>query len=111
MNLSADIIFLARAVKFDDVGSHLRKQLIRSLSSIILNYSEALSAESRSDFIHKIKISLKESRESHVCIELMIKVGVLAENSTAKTLSELNEVIAILVKSCQTASKNNSKKN
>lgn len=49
-------------------GKHLGGQLIRSSSSMALNYAEAQGAESRKDFKHKIKIVLKESRENHICL-------------------------------------------
>ena len=41
-------------------GSHLAGQLTRSGSSPALNYGEVQSAESRNDFIHKMKVALKE---------------------------------------------------
>lgn len=52
---------------------HLFKQLARSASSAALNYGEAQSAESRKDFIHKLKLSLKELRESRVNLLLLTK--------------------------------------
>jgi four helix bundle protein len=45
-------------------GNHIAGQLIRSGTSPALHYGEAQSAESRADFIHKVKITLKELRES-----------------------------------------------
>ena len=45
-------------------GNHIANQLIRSGTSPAPNYGEAQSAESRKDFIHKMKISLKELRET-----------------------------------------------
>ena len=53
----------------DRVGNHLGQQLLRSGTSPALNYGEALSAESRKDFIHKLKVVLKELRETLVCIK------------------------------------------
>ncbi|MBL7104607.1 MAG: four helix bundle protein, partial [Bacteroidales bacterium] len=46
---------------------HIAGQLIRSGSSPALNYGEAQSAESRKDFVHKLKIILKELKESRIC--------------------------------------------
>ena len=43
-------------------GNHIGNQLIRSGTSPAPNYGEARSAESKRDFVHKIKISLKELR-------------------------------------------------
>ena len=42
------------------VGNHVASQLVRSGTSAAPNYGEAQSAESRKDFIHKLKVALKE---------------------------------------------------
>jgi four helix bundle protein len=52
----------------------MASQLLRSGTSPSLNYGEAQSAESRSDFIHKLKISLKELRETKNNILIIQKV-------------------------------------
>ncbi len=48
-----------------DEGMHLAKQLIRSSTLVALNYAEARNGESRRDFIHKMKVVVKELREVH----------------------------------------------
>jgi four helix bundle protein len=48
------------------VGNHVAGQLLRSGTSPAPNYGEAQSAESRKDFIHKMKVALKELRETLV---------------------------------------------
>ena len=70
-----------------------------------------MSGESRKDFVHKIKVVLKELRESYVCLkiiqrsDLCIKID-LVEN----ILVENNELISIFVKSVETAQKNMNRK-
>lgn len=59
------IIETYRSLKKDDVGRVIGKQLLRSGTSIGANVEEAQSAESRKDFVHKMSIALKESRETH----------------------------------------------
>ena len=54
-------------------ANHIGGQLIRSGSSPALNYGEAQSAESPNDFIHKLKVVLKEIRESRVCLKMILK--------------------------------------
>ncbi len=51
-------------------GIHFSGQLIRSGTSPALNYAEAQDAESKNDFIHKMKIVLKELRETYVCLKI-----------------------------------------
>ncbi len=53
------------------LGNHISGQLIRSGSSPALNYGEAQSAESRKDFVHKLKIILKELKESRICLKII----------------------------------------
>jgi four helix bundle protein len=88
-------------------GNHLANQLVRSGTSSALNYGEAQSAESSNDFIHKMSIILKELRETFVCLKL-IKMASLNNSvqELEKVLNENNELIAIFVKSIETARKN-----
>ena len=90
-------------------GQHFAKLLIRSGSSPALNYGEAQSGESKKDFIHKMKIALKELRESYNCLRIIKKAELYKEKEMIDSLiKECNELISIFVKSIQTAQKNNS---
>ena len=88
------------------LASHLGNQLTRSSTSPALNYGEAQSAESPVDFIHKLKVVLKELRESRVCLKIIIRKSLLTEERVLPTLNECNELIAIFLKSIDTANKN-----
>ena len=88
-------------------GNHIAGQLVRSGSNPALHYGEAQSAESRKDFIHKIKILLKELRESRAALKLIYKTPLtnsleMVENG----LSETNQLISIFMASVKTAKKN-----
>jgi len=54
------------------LGKYITNQMIRSGASPALNYGEAQSAESVKDFVHKLKIVLKELRETYICLK---KIG------------------------------------
>lgn len=69
------IIDLEEGLPSTKAANHLGGQLLRSGTSPALNYGEAQAAESKKDFVHKIKIVLKELRESHICIRIMEKKG------------------------------------
>lgn len=85
-------------------GRNLSGQLNRSGTSPALNYGEAQSAESRKDFIHKMKVILKELRETHICFRIIKKANLTIENRLIEeTLSECNELISIFVSSIKTA--------
>ena len=58
------IIRLSENLPNTRVGNHISGQILRSGTSPAPNYGEAISAESRADFIHKLKVALKELRET-----------------------------------------------
>jgi len=87
-------------------SSHLSGQLVRCGTAPALHYGEAQSAESRKDFIHKMKIALKEMRESMICLKIIERKRYLTDHSIVNSLSELNELISIFVKSIETAKTN-----
>lgn len=105
------IIKITETLNNTKAGNHIAGQLVRSGTSPALQYGEAQSAESRNDFIHKLKILLKELRESLVSLKI-IKEVLLTEkiDLVDKALLECNELIAIFVKSIETAKKNNDKR-
>jgi four helix bundle protein len=91
--------------------NHLAGQLVRSGTAPALIYGEAQSAESRKDFIHKMKLILKELRETRICMKILHKRNFIkGETKLHKGLTESNELISIFVKSVETAQKNLSSK-
>jgi four helix bundle protein len=102
-SLSIDI---SEALPKSFAANHIAYQLVRCGTSPCLQYGEAQSAESRSDFIHKMKISLKELREVMNCVRLIKKKNWYSEEQLKLFLEENNQLISIFVKSIQTAKKN-----
>ena len=90
--------------------SHLGDQLMRSGTSPALNYGEAQFAESRNDFIHKMKISAKELRETFNCLGIIKKKKWYPGEKLLPLPDENNQLISIFVKSMETAQKNNTVK-
>ena len=83
-------------------GNHIGGQLIRSGTSPAPNYGEAQSAESRKDFIHKMKISLKELRETMIWLQIIERKKMLPSDTLQSSITECNELIAIFVSSLKT---------
>ncbi len=104
IRFAVSVIRLSESLPPTPTGNHIRNQLLRSGTSPAPNYGEAQSAESRSDFVHKLKIALKELRESRVWL-LMIQQATLVkpEDALDALLREANELIAIFVASLKTA--------
>jgi len=107
INFSVLIIEIVNDMPNTKAGNHLSGQLIRSGTSPALNYGEAQSGESRKDFIHKIKIILKELRETFICLKIINRAKLYKMEEKIKVvLKENNELISIFVKSVVTAQKN-----
>ncbi len=106
------IDFAARCIKVAEslpntrAGQHLSDQLTRSGTSPALNYGEAQGAESRKDFVHKMKVSLKELRETLICLKIIIRAELLAEEKLKPLINGANELISIFVISIKTAKQN-----
>ena len=112
IEFSVSIIELSRKMKNSYVAKHLSSQLVRSGTSVSLNYGEAMSGESKRDFIHKLKIILKELRESHICLKIIEKTQLCSDMKVLNLISkENNELISIMVSSIKTATKNQLLKN
>jgi len=101
------VIRLTESLPKTPAGRHIVVQMTRSGTSPAANYGEAQDAESRADFVHKLKIVLKELRETRVWL-LMIQRAELVKPITKleSLIQEANELISIFVKSVKTARKN-----
>jgi len=94
------------------VGNHISGQLVRCGTSPAPNYGEAQSAESRADFIHKIKVCLKELRETRVWLLIIVRAELIKPVSKLDSLiQETNELVAIFVTSIRTAKKGKNSRN
>ncbi len=107
IDFSVLIINISSGMSKNKAGNHLAGQLIRSGTSVSLNYGEAQSGESRKDFIHKMKVVLKELRETFVCLKIIYRAKLFKDMSDMdKAMTENNELIFIFVRSVETAQKN-----
>ena len=103
------VIHLAESLPKTKTGNHIAGQIIRCATSPASNYGEAQAAESRNDFIHKMKISLKELRETKVWLQMILKANLIkASLIIDKLINECNQLISIFVASVNTAKLNNS---
>ena len=107
INFAVMIVEICENMPDTKASNHLSGQLIRSGTSPALNYGEAQSGESRKDFIHKIKVVLKELRESFICQKIIYRSKLIQSDEKIKlAMIENNELISIFVKSAETAQNN-----
>ncbi|MDR0914128.1 MAG: four helix bundle protein [Oscillospiraceae bacterium] len=99
--LAKDIVILCKQLK-----SPLANQLIRSGTSIGANIHEANYAQSKSDFINKLEIALKECHETEYWLELLFETGSLEEEQYKKLRNQAGTIRRMLISSCKTAKSN-----
>ena len=109
IDFAAVIIDISEALPKTLAGNHLGSQLLRSGTSPALHYGEAQAAESPADFIHKMKVCLKELRETYNCLRLIRKKAWL-KDGLEPHVKESNELVAIFVASIKTAQNNSRRK-
>src|SRR5215470_13319115 len=88
-------------------AKHIATQVLRSGTAAAPNYGEARAAESRADFIHKLKIALKELNETAVWLRILRGTFPVDADFLARLVAENTELCKILVASIQTARRYN----
>ena len=104
--------FAARCVKVcavlpvKAVGSaSFADQLFRSSTGIAANYAEACEAESAKDFVHKLKIAMKELSETRTWLRLIVETGYVENAKLADLIGESRELSRIFSASVTTTKK------
>ena len=105
IEFAVKIVQLAESLPNTRAGRHISGQILRSGTSPAPNYGEAQAAESRSDFIHKMKVCLKELRETKVWLKMIVKAN-LNRSDIKPLMKENDELISIFYTSISTAKKN-----
>jgi len=106
LEYSVRIIKIVEQLPNTRAGNHVAGQLLRSGTSPYPNHGEAQAAESSKDFIHKMRICLKELRESERWLKLIQRVPLVKPPERMNDiLQETEELIKIFVTSIKTAEK------
>lgn len=107
LEFASAIIDLSEQMPDSRAGNHVAGQILRSGTSPYPNHEEAGDAESREDFIHKLKIRFKELRETRRWARLVKRKGWAKDETTLIfVLGEADELIRIFFSSIQTAERN-----
>jgi four helix bundle protein len=100
------IIRVTEAMKRSAAGLHIADQLLRSGTSPYGNHGEAEGAESREDFVHKLRVCFKELRESRRWLKLVQRAELIEKPELLRTLiNEADELVKIFGQSIQTATR------
>ena len=103
ISFAATIVSLTSQLPRTVQGRHICDQILRSGTAAAANYGEARAAESRADFIHKLKIVSKELNETSVWLELITRSSLLAPELIVAILAENRELCRIIAASIKTA--------
>ncbi|MEM9826652.1 MAG: four helix bundle protein [Planctomycetota bacterium] len=109
------IDFAVRVIKLADAlpdlpsGKHIGRQLLRSGTSPAPNYAEARGAESPADFVHKLKIAMKELNESKVWLKMVCRAELMASSRITDLIDENQQLCRIVNASISTSKRNNKK--
>jgi len=103
ISFAAAIVRLTGKLPKTTQGRHICRQLLRSGTSAAANYGEARGAESRADFIHKLKIVFKELNETTIWPEVSSQSSVLPAETIVAILAENRELCRIIAASTKTA--------
>ena len=103
LNFAARIGKVVDALPDTRMGRHIAGQLVACGTSPAPNYEEGCAAESRADFVHKLRIVLKELRESRSWLVMIIKMELLPEQRLGILLDECTQLCNIIGQSLVTA--------
>ena len=107
LKFSANIILLSEQLPKSRAGNHIAGQILRSGTSAYPNHGEAQAAESRKDFVHKMRICLKELRETLRWLNLVQQSNMLTDELLLRSVQKENDkLIRIFMSSIRTASSN-----
>ena len=106
IDFAVSMISIVETLPSTKAGNHIANQLIRSGTSPAPNYGEAQSAESRKDFIHKMKEALKELRETLIWLKIIARKRLGDCRAVEEEIAECDELVAIFVSSVKTADEN-----
>jgi four helix bundle protein len=106
LEFSARIIRLVDGLPNTRAANHIAGQLLRCGTSPLGNHGEVQAAESRRDFVHKLRICLKEFKETRRWLRLLQRSRLVPAPKMEPILQETEELIKIFAASVRTADKN-----
>jgi four helix bundle protein len=102
-NFGARTTLVAKMLPPTAEGRYISKQLLRSGLAAAPNYAEARAAESRADFIHKLRIVLKELNETKSWLDQIVANGLFSREKMGSIVAENQELCWIIAASLKTA--------
>jgi four helix bundle protein len=102
LTFAANTARLADSLPNTKAGNHIASQLLRCSTSPLANHGEVEAAESRNDFLHKLRICLKELRETNRWLRLIDRLGLAESTALSLAIRKVDQLIRIFVTSIRT---------
>jgi four helix bundle protein len=109
INFAVRIVKLSACLPRTAAGKHVASQILRSGTSPAPNYGEARGAESHADFVHKLRIVLKELNETAIWLRIISRSLMLKPELLREIDNENIELCRIITASLKTARIKNGK--
>jgi four helix bundle protein len=106
LEFALEIVQLVESLPSTRAGNHIAGQLLRCGTSPLSNHGEVEAAESRKDFLHKLRICLKELRGTKRWLRLSGRLKLTQASDLTLCLNEVEELIRIFAASVRTAEEN-----
>jgi four helix bundle protein len=103
IDFAVRIIKLSASLPKTPAGNHIGSQILRAGTSPAPNYGEARGAESHADFVHKLRIVLKELNETSIWLRIIKRCRLLSEASLSQIIEENSSLCKIFTASLKTA--------
>ena len=100
--LAVRVIRLSVAMPRNPAGWEIARQVVRSSNSVCANLEEAQGAITEPDFLNKVNIGRKESRETHMWLRNISDSGLMSDPALTQLIEEANAITGILVASVKT---------
>lgn len=102
IDFAVSIVKLSSNLPKDPAGKYIGGQVLRSGTATAAHYAEARGAESTRDFIHKLRICLKELNESRVWLKIIARSKLISEDKLSQVSKEVDELCRIINASIKT---------
>lgn len=102
ISFAASILSLSAKLPRNPQGRHVSMQMLRSGTAAAANYGEARGAESRADFIHKLRIVFKELNETTIWLEILAESSLVSPDKIIAIVAENRELCRIIGASLRT---------
>ena len=96
--LALDVIRFSQSLPKTEEATIMKRQLLRSATSVGANYRAACRAKSSAEFYAKISIVIEEADETIFWLELLEESGSTNKSATAPLVKEATEILSVLAK-------------